>query len=95
MTVKNKIKDIIALSETKGWAHVNEIMQAEILQLALMIARQKEMSAQEIDFNRGAIWAAEKMLNLPEMLIRKLEGELSLDEATSRQGRSERNDDGY
>lgn len=95
MTFKRKIKDIIELSESKGWSHVNEVMRDEILQLALMIARNKEMSAQEIDFNRGAIWAAEQMLNLPERLIRKLEGELSLEEATSRQGRSERIDDGY
>mgnify|MGYP007047387769 CR=1 FL=1 len=95
MTVKRTIKEIIELAESKGWAHVNEVMKDEILQLALMIARQKEMTAQEIDFNRGAIWAAEQLLNLPEKLIRKLEGDLSLDEATSRQGRSERNDDGY
>ncbi len=93
MNVKTKIKNLIALSESNGWAEVNEIMKDEILQLALQMARSKEMSQQEMDFNRGAIWAAEQMLNLPTRLIHKLEGDLSLDETTDfRQGRNERTD---
>jgi hypothetical protein len=91
--VKQKIKTLIQLSESTGWATVNEVMKDEILQLALMMARSKEMSQQEMDFNRGAIWAAEQMLNLPTRLIHNLEGELSLDETTDfRQGRNERTD---
>tara|TARA_B100000768_G_scaffold98933_1_gene92210 strand:- start:12781 stop:13059 length:279 start_codon:yes stop_codon:yes gene_type:complete len=92
MTVNNTIKDIIALAESNGWSHVNKVMQGEILQLALSMARSQEMTQQRMDFQRGAIWAAEQMLNLPERLIQKLEGELSLE--LSRQGRSERNEDG-
>lgn len=93
MNVKTKIKTLIDLSESNGWAEVNEIMKDEILQLALQMARSKEMSQQEMDFNRGAIWAAEQMLNLPARLIHKLEGDLSLDETTDfRQGRNERTD---
>lgn len=95
MNIKRKIKDIIALAESDGWRHVNEVMEKEILQLALNMARSTEMTQQQMDFQRGAIWAAEQLLNLPEKLVRKLEGDLSLEEATSRQGRSERNDDGY
>jgi len=94
MTIKNKIKDIIDLAESKGWGHVNEVMRQEILQLALSMARTQEMTQQQMDFQRGAIWAAEQLLNLPERLVHKLEGELSLEEATSRQGRSERIDNG-
>ena len=93
MYTKAQIKELIGLSESKGWATVNEIMKEEMLQLALMMARTKEMSQQEMDFNRGAIWAAEQMLNLPARLIHKLEGELSLDQTQDfRQGRNERTD---
>lgn len=93
MNSKAQIKELMGLSESKGWATVNEIMKEEMLQLALMMARTKEMSQQEMDFNRGAIWAAEQMLNLPVRLIHKLEGELSLDQTQDfRQGRNERTD---
>ena len=91
MNIKSNIKTIKELSESKGWETINEVMREEILQLALQMARTQEMTQQQMDFQRGAIWAAEQMLNLPQRLILKLEGELSLDEATSRQGRSERN----
>lgn len=89
MKLKNQIKTLIALSESSGWSTLNEVMKEEVLQLALSMARSKEMSQQEMDFNRGAIWAAEQMLNLPSRLILKLEGELSFEEAPSRQGRTE------
>lgn len=93
MNSKAQIKELMGLSESKGWATVNEIMKEEMLQLALMMARTKEMSQQEMDFNRGAIWAAEQMLNLPVRLIHKLESELSLDQTQDfRQGRNERTD---
>ena len=38
------------------------------------------MSQQEMDFNRGAIWAAEQMLNLPTKITHKLEGEIALED---------------
>jgi hypothetical protein len=94
MTIKSKAKDIIELAESKGWSHVNEVMRSEILTLALSMAHTQDMTQQQMDFKRGAIFAAEQLLNLPERLIHKFEGELSLEEATSRQGRSERIDNG-
>ena len=59
----------MTLQKSDGWKIVNEVMKDEILQLALLMARSKEMSQQEVDFNRGAIWAAEQMLNLPKKII--------------------------
>tara|TARA_B110000046_G_C13013191_1_gene407586 strand:+ start:161 stop:436 length:276 start_codon:yes stop_codon:yes gene_type:complete len=89
MTVKNQIKSLTAMCESPGWDTVNKVMKEEIVDLALMMARTKEMSAQEVDFNRGAIFAAEQMLNLPSRLILKLEGEIAFVAAPSRQGRTE------
>lgn len=94
MTLKRKIKTITALAEHDGWRIVHEVMEKEILQLALSMARTTDMTQQQMDFQRGAIWAAEQLLNLPDRLIQKLEGELSLEEAMSRQGRSERMNNG-
>jgi hypothetical protein len=82
MKPKAQLNSLIALSKSEGWQTVNEVMKDEILTLALLMARTKEMSSQEIDFNRGAIWAAEQMLNLPSRLIHKIEGDLALEEVT-------------
>ena len=66
-------------------------MESEILQLALLMARKPDMTQQQMDFQRGAIWAAEQLLNLPSKLIVKLEGDLTL-ENTMRQGPSDEGD---
>lgn len=79
MTIKAQIKNLKQLNESPGWEHVNSVMKDEILQLALLMARSKEMSQQEMDFNRGAIWAAEQMLGIPTKLIHILEGQLAFD----------------
>lgn len=63
-------------------------MKDEILQLALLMSRKADMTQQQMDFQRGAIWAAEQMLNLPERLVQQMQGDLALEESTSRQGRS-------
>ena len=82
MTIKSDLKDLIELSESKGWAKINKVMQDEILTLALSMARSPDMTQQQMDFQRGAIWAAEQLLNVPERLIHKLQGELALEDAT-------------
>ncbi len=82
MTIKTDLKDLIELSESKGWAKINKVMQDEILTLALSMARSPDMTQQQMDFQRGAIWAAEQLLNVPERLIHKLQGELALEDAT-------------
>tara|TARA_Y100000389_G_scaffold185083_1_gene204137 strand:+ start:442 stop:642 length:201 start_codon:yes stop_codon:yes gene_type:complete len=64
-------------------------MKDEILQLALLMSRKADMTQQQMDFQRGAIWAAEQLLNLPERLVQQMQGDLALEESTSRQGRSE------
>jgi hypothetical protein len=95
MNVKDKIKELKTISESQGWAVLHKIMEDEILLLALSMARSSQMTQQDMDFQRGAIFAAEQMLNMPTKLINKLEGDLLLTEAPSRQGRSERTDNGY
>lgn len=90
MTIKSDLKDLIELSESKGWAKINKVMQDEILTLALSMARTPNMTQQQMDFQRGAIWAAEQLLNVPERLIHKLQGELALDDATNNSAKAEK-----
>tara|TARA_B100000212_G_scaffold69943_1_gene49073 strand:+ start:28638 stop:28913 length:276 start_codon:yes stop_codon:yes gene_type:complete len=91
MTTEAEIKHLKSLASSKGWAEINKVMESEILQLALLMARKPDMTQQQMDFQRGAIWAAEQLLNLPSKLIVKLEGDLTL-ENTMRQGPSDEGD---
>ena len=83
MTLKSDLNDLITLAESRGWAKINKVMQDEILQLALNMARSPDMTQQQMDFQRGAIWAAEQLLNVPERLIHKLEGDMAFEESNS------------
>ena len=88
MNTKTKIKHLINLNEGPGWAVLREVMNEEILMLAMSVAKSPKMSQQEQDFHRGAILSAERLLELPTRLIQKLEGDLALEHANDpRQGR--------
>ena len=65
-------------------------MQDEILQLALSMARSADMTQQQMDFQRGTIWAAEQLLNVPTRLIHKLEGDKAIEDATSTSATAEK-----
>jgi len=78
MTPASKIKAIDGLTKSQGWNVLREIMEAEILQAAMQIAENSNMTLDEINFRRGSIWAAKTMLDLPERLRMKLEAETAL-----------------
>ena len=84
---KEKIKALRELSTSPGWDIIRDVMQDEIMALSLRMARTPEMTQQEMDFIRGAIYAADGLVNMPEKILLKLEGEYSLDESI-RFGRS-------
>ena len=78
MTPASKIKAIDGLTKSQGWNVLREIMEDEILQAAMQIAENSNMTLDEINFRRGSIWAAKTMLDLPERLRMKLEAETAL-----------------
>jgi hypothetical protein len=78
MTPASKIKAIDGLTKSQGWNVLREIMEEEILQAAMQIAENSNMTLDEINFRRGSIWAAKTMLDLPERLRMKLEAETAL-----------------
>lgn len=78
MTPQQKLKAVDSLSSSKGWAVMKEVMEAEVLQAAMAIAETPNMPLDEINFRRGAIWAANRMLELPSRLRMKLESESAL-----------------
>lgn len=53
-------------------------MRGEIVTAAMQIATSANMTGQEIDFRRGAIWAAHQLVDLPARLRTRFETEVAL-----------------
>jgi hypothetical protein len=75
---KNQVKAILNLQSSDGWELIKKVMEDEILQAAMQIGENPNMELNEINFRRGAIWAANRMLELPDRLKIKLENEVAL-----------------
>jgi len=84
MTPQAKLKALQSLMSSKGWTVLNEVMNDEILASAMSIADTPNMDLQEINFRRGSIWAAKRMLELPVRLQAKLESEIALSNTDDR-----------
>ena len=84
MTPQAKLKAIKELTGSKGWAVLLDVMNAEILASAMSIAESANMDLTEINFRRGSIWAAKRMLELPVRLQSKLESEIALSDMDDR-----------
>jgi hypothetical protein len=78
MGPKEQVKAVNELSKSKGWAVIRQVMEQEVLQAAMAIAETANMPLDEINFRRGSIWAANRMLELPDRLRMKLESEAAL-----------------
>lgn len=78
MTPKTKAKALDALMRSKGWQVIAEVMAEEQVAAAMAIADNPQMTLDEINFRRGAIWAATQLQNLPERLMRRLEADIVL-----------------
>jgi len=74
-----KLKHIDALTKSKGWQHIREVMQQELVSAAMAIANDPNMTEKEVDFRRGSIWAGHQLLDLPNRLRMRLEAEAALD----------------
>lgn len=81
MNNKDAHKAMSTLASSDGWQYMKQVMNDEILTSAYQLAESPDMTEKEIDFRRGAIWAAKQLLNMPDKLLLKLENELMLDEA--------------
>ncbi len=75
---KNELDSIHQLTKSKGWKVIDEVMKEEIVSSAMAIADNPNMTLDEINFRRGSIWAARRLLELPERLAAKLESDIAL-----------------
>lgn len=80
-TLKTQISDIEKLKSSRGWSRLEKKMREEITTAAMQIANTPNMTEKEIDFRRGAIWAATQLVELPDRLLMQLRNEHALEDA--------------
>lgn len=76
MTSSEKIEALEALRASDGWRVLEETMGAEIEQLTTTLIEGPGMSSEQLEFTRGALFSARRMLRLPDTLIQRTEGEI-------------------
>lgn len=71
-------------------------MKEEITQAAYRMADARPMSMEDVHFQRGAMWASRRLVEIHEALIARFETDLAIATATeeSRLGRTEEENDG-
>ena len=79
MKARAALQALNQLEKNKGWAYIKSIMEREILDAAMNIAKRPNMTMEEIHYRRGAIWAAERLVELPNRLRFGLKNKLALD----------------
>jgi len=82
MTSKEKLRKLKELEKSSGWEVLHQIMEKEIVSVAMEIAETPSMHIDEINFRRGAIFSAKRLLELPQRLAIKLENEIVMDDKT-------------
>lgn len=77
----SEVTDLKALEDlraSRGWAIMRARMEAEILQAARNLGNQIVVPPQAVDFQRGAIWAAGQLIEMPNRVIQEIQTELTL-----------------
>ena len=81
MTSKEKLRRLKELETSAGWNVLLEIMKEEIVVSAMQIAETPNMELDEINYRRGSIYAAKRLLELPQRLAVKLDNEIAMDDS--------------
>lgn len=92
MTIKSDLKALEALANSRGWALIRERMEAEAVQAALMLGDRRDMTEQQIHFQRGAIWAAKQLIDIPAKMKALLQSQLPFEPDLADAGKSKPDD---
>ncbi|CAB5220253.1 hypothetical protein UFOVP235_20 [uncultured Caudovirales phage] len=78
MKTQDAIKALDELTHSKGWNYLREIMRTELVEAAMAIANAHNPTEQDLHFRRGAMWAAVRLIELPDRLSLRLQNEIAL-----------------
>jgi hypothetical protein len=75
------IRAIAEVRQHPGWEHMRRIMQEEIQQATQALCSKSAMPNDELHFRRGALWAALKMVALPENIELRLRNDILIEKS--------------
>lgn len=73
MSLKRRLDQIRSLAQSDGWSLVQDAMRLEIERATVQITEPRPIPLQDLDFRRGAIWAARLLTDLPLRLASETE----------------------
>ncbi len=79
MKPKQAVDKLTTLKKSDGWKIIDEVMKEEILTASFQLSENRNMTMDEINFKRGAMWAARQLKELPDKLILKYKNDLALE----------------
>ena len=79
MKPKQAVDKLTTLKKSDGWKLIDEVMKEEILTASFQLSENRNMTMDEINFKRGAMWAARQLKELPDKLILKYKNDLALE----------------
>lgn len=78
LTPAQQHREIEALIKSKGWFLLEQRMREEVALATNQLASLPSLPADELHWRRGAVWAANKLLQAPHLLKQQIETELAL-----------------
>jgi hypothetical protein len=79
---KQAIDFLTTLQKSGGWKIIDEVMKEEILTASFQLSENRNMTIDEINFKRGAMWAARQLKELPDKLLLKYKNDVALEVET-------------
>ena len=79
MKPKQAVDKLTTLKKSDGLKLIDEVMKEEILTASFQLSENRNMTMDEINFKRGAMWAARQLKELPDKLILKYKNDLALE----------------
>lgn len=80
MTPKQKRDAIQKLIDSSGWKLLTEVMDAEIISVAMQLGDDPRTPPEYIHYQRGVLRSASELKQAPHRLLQQLEAELRLSE---------------
>lgn len=74
------LKELLA---SRGWQIVSDALCADLLRAALSLSENPRLDGAELHHRRGTLFAAKALAELPATLLRNLESQVSLAQASA------------
>jgi len=78
MNDEDKTKHLSDLEKSPGWAIAKEALLGDYSYRVTLLAKNRSMSKEDIEFSRGVIYAVEFLSNLPTTLKKRIENERTI-----------------